>query len=249
MKKSQERRSPVLHALLIMALALNSAMSFTLLVNRSKPATPPVMAAAQPLPATDREESNELATADKKAEAISEVLSRAETAARKPAKRAQAARVARVNAPDEARPGSQTARVQEERVILLPKTVPYRATKSTTLVTKEGGQRIFLPNGTKVHVAGLTQSGKALVVSKQGNPDGFVPGWAIEEIKEEEGNPPLSLGSPRGYGNPGSLRNEHLFSSLPTPRVSAGPYGGSIGIGPAYIYVGRNGQVSGSFSR
>jgi hypothetical protein len=32
-------------------------------------------------------------------------------------------------------------------------------------------------------------------------------------------------------------------------RLSGGPYGGSIGLGGAQIYVGQNGQISGSLSR
>lgn len=244
MKKSQER-SPVLHVLLIMALVVNSTASLTLLLNRSKLVTPPAIA-AQPEAVSTRGENNEPVRADKKAEAVAAVLSRPETSTEKPAARAQATRATRVNASQETKAPARTARAQEEdKITLLPNAVPYLVIKSTTLVTREGGQRIFLSKGTKIHVTGLTQGGKALVVSRNGNPDGFVPGWAIEEIKNEEGQPP----SPVAYGTPGSLGNGNLLGSLPTPRVSAGPYGGSIGLGPAYIYVSRDGQVSGSFSR
>lgn len=244
MKKSQGR-SPVLYVLLIMALVVNSTASLTLLFNRSKLANPPAMA-EQPAAVSNRGENNEPVKADKKAETVAAVLSRPETITEKPAAKARATRAARVNASQETKALTRTARAQEEeKVTLLPNAVPYLVIKSTTLVTREGGERIFLPKGTKIHVAGLTQSGKALVVSRNGNPDGFVPGWAIEEIKNEEGQPP----SPMAYGSPGSLGNGNLFGSLPTPRVSAGPYGGSIGLGPAYIYVSRDGQVSGSFSR
>lgn len=245
MKQSQER-SPVLYVLLIMALVVNATTSLTLLFNRSKLANPPAMAAAEPEAVSNRGENNEAVKADKKAETVAAVLSRPETITEKPAAKAQATRAARVNASQETKALTRTARAkEEEKITLLPNAVPYLVIKSTTLVTREGSERIFLPKGTKIHVAGLTQSGKALVVSRNGNPDGFVPGWAIEEIKNEEGQPP----SPMAYGSPGSPGNGNLFGSLPTPRVSAGPYGGSIGLGPAYIYVSRDGQVSGSFSR
>ena len=232
-----------MYVLLIMALVVNSTASLTLLFNRSKVATPPAMAEEEPAAVSTRGENNEPVKADKKVETVAAVLSRPETITEKPAAKARATRA---NASQETKALTRTARAQEEeKVTLLPNAVPYLVIKSTTLVTREGGERIFLPKGTKIHVAGLTQSGKALVVSRNGNPDGFVPGWAIEEIKNEEGPPP----SPMAYGSPGSPGNGNLLGSLPTPRVSAGPYGGSIGLGPAYIYVGRDGQVSGSFSR
>jgi hypothetical protein len=246
MKKKSQGRSPVLYVLLIMALVVNSTASLTLLFNRSKLANPPAMAEVQPETVSNRGENNEPVKADKKAETVAAVLSEPETITEKPVAKAQATRATRANASHETKAPGPTAKAQEEdKITLLPNALPYLVIKSTTLVTREGGERIFLPKGTKIHVAGLTQSGKALVVSRNGNPDGFVPGWAIEEIKNEEGQPP----SPMAYGSPGSLGNGNLFGSLPTPRVSAGPYGGSIGLGPAYIYVSRDGQVSGSFSR
>lgn len=235
-----------MYVLLIMALVVNSTASLILLLNRSKLAEPPALAAAEPKTVSNRAENNEPVKADKKAETVAAVLLRPETITEKPVAKAQAARAARSIASHETKRAGPTATAQEEdKITLLPNAVPYLVIKSTTLVTKDGGQRIFLPKGTKIHVAGLTQGGKALVVSRNGNPDGFVPGWAIEEIKNEEGKSP----SPVAYGTPESSGNTNLPGSLPTPRVSAGPYGGSIGLGPAYIYVGRDGQVSGSFSR
>jgi hypothetical protein len=242
MKKSQER-SPVLYVLLMMALVVNSTASLTLLLNRSKLVNPPTMAEIEPQTVSNRGENTEPVRAEKKAETVAAVLSRAETISERPAAKAQARRVIASN--ETKAPGPTPRAREEDKITLLPNAVPYLVIKSTTLVTREHSQRIFLPKGTKIHVAGLTQGGKALVVSRNGNPDGFVPGWAIEEIKNEEGKPP----SPMAYGTPESSGNSNLPGSLPTPRVSAGPYGGSIGLGPAYIYVGRDGQVSGSFSR
>lgn len=254
-----KRKGGILYPLLIMALAVNTTMSLVLLANRGKLESPsrveaePV-AAANKLTALDPE----TAMTDTRSEAISEIPSRSERVARgatdtpKPRrrvksrvspKRSENGEPVKVNTTDH----TSEERAGKEDIVFLPKPVLYRVTRSTILVTRQG-QRIFLPKGTTVTVAGLAQSGTALVVSRHGNPEGFVPGWAIEEeVRDEEA--PSSLNPSGVSGSSANSRIGEPLSPLPTPRISVGPYGGSVGLGPAYIFIGRDGRMSGSFSR
>ncbi|MGH7927640.1 MAG: hypothetical protein ACREQV_07585 [Candidatus Binatia bacterium] len=59
-----------------------------------------------------------------------------------------------------------------EDVTFLPRIQVYETTVNTTLVTQEG-KRIPLDKGTKVNVAGFTET-EALVVSRSDRPNGFI---------------------------------------------------------------------------
>jgi len=84
-----------------------------------------------------------------------------------------------------------------------------------------------------------------LVVSRKGNPDGLIARAGLEEIIDGQvitgSSTPLQRATVNAPGR---------ASDIPGPfRLSGGPYGGSIGLGGAQIFVGQNGQVSGSLSR
>lgn len=238
MNKSQ-KRSPVLYVLLIAALALNSTMSIVLLANRAR-LDPQITREPQSTATAGQVENSKPVQVDKTETASAVPTPRREAVSVEQAKKPRPIKAARVDTP-------QTARAkEEEKINFLPAIALYRVSRSTTLVTREGNRQIFLPEGTRVHVAGLTQSGKALVVSRNGNPDGFVPGWAIEEIRDDKIS---SSPTPRKGTGTTQSPGEDFLGSLPTPRVSGGSYGGSISLGPAYIYVSRDGQISGSFPR
>jgi hypothetical protein len=67
-------------------------------------------------------------------------------------------------------------------VILLPSPILYRVIRDTTLVARKDGERVSILKGTKVRVAGFTREDKAFVVSRWGNPDGFIPKANLEEV-------------------------------------------------------------------
>lgn len=248
MKRSRRKEKPLLYVLLIAALALNTTMSFVVLANRNRVMSQPRIAEPQAETAAQiKPENTEPPRVDKKTGVTSEILSRPEQVTnRKPAKKAEPPKA-------EGR-GSSPSKVEnvareEMEVVFLPSPILYRVARDTTLVTRRDGTRVLIPKGTKVHVTGFTRDDKALVVSRRGNPDGFIPKASIEEVREERERTVLPLTPPKATGNPGSRYGGNFPGSLPTPRISGGPHGGSIGFGPAYIYVSRNGQISGSFSR
>ncbi|TMA10386.1 MAG: hypothetical protein E6J89_10610 [Deltaproteobacteria bacterium] len=76
----------------------------------------------------------------------------------------------------------KTARSGKDPVIFLPSPILYRVVRDTTLVTKADGVRLSILKGTKVNVAGFTRENRAFVVSRWGNPDGFVPKANLEEV-------------------------------------------------------------------
>ena len=135
-----------------------------------------------------------------------------------------------------------TAKVawSENHVIFLPKQQIYIITIDTTLTTRDG-KTISLQRGTRVHVVGFTQT-KAFIVSRKGHPDGFVKKAVIVAVKEDEVEARSPLVSPK-TGN-----REARQHPLPRPRISGGPYGGSIGVGPANIHINRKGKVIPSIS-
>jgi hypothetical protein len=133
----------------------------------------------------------------------------------------------------------------KDEIIFLPSAVLYRLTRDTVLVTRRDGTRILIPKGTVVRVAGITQDDKALVVSRKGNPDGLIARAGLEEITDGQVMTGSSAPLQRPTGN-APTRGNDIPGSF---RLSGGPYGGSIGLGRAQIFVSQNGQVSGSLSR
>jgi hypothetical protein len=94
-------------------------------------------------------------------------------------------------------------------------------------------------------VAGISRDDKALVVSRKGNPDGLIARSSLEQIAHEQAAPDSSAPLQKAMVN---APRRAADTSEPF-RLSGGPHGGSIGLGGAQIYVGQNGQISGSLSR
>jgi general secretion pathway protein A len=76
----------------------------------------------------------------------------------------------------------RTTRRERDPITFLPSPTLYRVARDTTLVTKEDGTRHAILKGTKVQVVGFTRENEAFVVSRRGNPDGFVPKANLEEV-------------------------------------------------------------------
>jgi hypothetical protein len=93
---------------------------------------------------------------------------------------------------------TQTARKEKTPIIFLPSPILYRVARDTTLVTKNGTRHTIL-KGTKVHVAGFTRDDNVFVVSRLGNPDGFIPRSSLEEVSLErrDTTKPPTEASPR----------------------------------------------------
>ena len=235
--KRTRKEKPVLQVLLIAALALNTTLSFVVLANRNRAAQPTEKKEPSPQPAVI---TLEHATVEAKSPTEANPASRPEAALNPRATRALET-TARKNGPAKVQ---RAARVKDE-ITFFPSPVRQRLTRDTVLVTRRDGARILIPKGTIVRVAGITHDDKALVVSRKGNPDGLIARAGLEEITDEQvvtgSSAPLRIGTinapSRANNIPGSF------------RLSGGPYGGSIGLGRAQIFVSQNGQVSGSLSR
>jgi hypothetical protein len=106
----------------------------------------------------------------------------------------------------------ERARSEENEVVFLPAPIPYRVVRGTFLATGRGAARFFVPKGTKVHVAGFNRKDEAFVVSRWGNPDGFVPTANLEKIREET---PSAAGTTDGRMEDRS--SEARLTSLPAP--------------------------------
>ena len=235
--KRKRKEKPVLQVLLIAALALNTALSFVVLANRNRMAQATEKKDSSPAPAVITPEDatveanppTEASPASQPDAGVNPKGTRApETTARRivPAKIERAARV-------------------KDEITFLPSPVLHRLTRDTILVTRRDGARILIPKGTVVRVAGITQDDKALVVSRKGNPDGLIATASLEAIPDEQLTPGSSAPVQRATVSAPS-RASDISGSF---RLSGGPYGGSIGLGGAQIFVGQNGQVSGSLSR
>jgi len=126
------------------------------------------------------------------------------------------------------------------QVVFLPKQEIYVITSDTMLITKDG-KTISLQRGTRIHVAGFTQT-EAFIISRKGRGDGFVKRTVIVPVKEDEVQPASPVVKPKTANKEAG---QHLS---PRPRISAGLYGGSIGIGPGNIHINRKGKVIPSIS-
>jgi hypothetical protein len=233
----KRKEKPVLQVLLIAALALNTTLSFVVLANRNRMAQPTEKKEPVPAPAIITLEG---ATVEGNPHTAVTPASRPNALAN--SKRAQAPQpTARTTAPAQVEKVSRT----KDEIVFLPSPVLYRLTRDTILVTRRDGARILIPKGTLVRVAGITQDDKALVVSQRGNPDGLIARTSLEEITDEQVKPGSSAPVQRAPVTTPS-RAGQIPGSF---RLSGGPHGGSIGLGGAQIFVGRNGQISGSLSR
>jgi hypothetical protein len=235
--RRKRKEKPLLQVLLIAALALNTTLSFVVLANRDRTARPRERTELVPAPAVITLEG---ATVEGKPHAAASPTSRPDAGVRSKGTRAPQA-TARKTAPAKV---ERSSRVKDE-ITFFPSPVLYRLTRDTILVTRSNGARILIPRGTKVRVAGITQDDKALVVSRKGNPDGLIARASLQEITDEQVMPDSSAPVQRATVNaPG-----RAAQTLGSFRLSGGAYGGSIGLGGAQIFVGQNGQVSGSLTR
>jgi hypothetical protein len=235
--KRRRREKPILQLLLIAALALNTTLSFVVLANRNRMAQATEKKEPVPAPAVITLEG---ATVEGKPHAAANPASQPDAGASPKGLRAPQA-TARKTAPAKVERSSRG----KEEITFLPSPVLYRLTRDTILVTRRDGARILIPQGTLVRVAGISRDDKALVVSRRGNPDGLIATASLEAIPDEQVTPGSSAPLQRATVNAPSRA-----SDIPGPfRLSGGPYGGSIGLGGAQIFVGQNGQVSGSLSR
>ncbi len=227
-----------MQVLLIAALALNTTLSFVVLANRNRMVGQSEK--TKRLPPIAEAGTTEGTTVEAKAQTVPQTPSEPDPAAN--SKRAQAPQAtARKTAPAKV---ERTSREKEE-ITFLSSPVLYRLTRDTVLVARRDGARILIPRGTIVRVAGITEDDKALVVSRKGNPDGLIARASLEEITDEQVIPRSSAPLRRATVNaPG--RASEIPGSF---RLSGGPYGASIGLGTGQVFVGRNGQVSGSLSR
>jgi hypothetical protein len=233
----KRKEKPVLQVLLIAALALNTTLSFVVLANRNRIAL-----------ATEKKEpvlapaiiTLEGATVEGKPHAAANPASRPDAGVSPKRNHAPQA-MARKTAPAKVENSSRG----KDEIIFLPSALLYRLTRDTVLVTRRDGARILIPRGTVVRVAGITQDDKALVISRKGNPDGLIARAGLEEIVDEQVMTGSSASLQRATVNAPSRASYNPGSF----RLSGGPYGGSIGLGGAQIFVSQNGQVSGSLSR
>jgi hypothetical protein len=233
--KRNRKEKPVLQVLLIAALALNTTLSFVVLAKRDRMARPTERTEPVPAPAVITLEG---ATVERKSQTATKSASRPDATVRFNGTRASQGTVRKTATAKLER----TSRENDE-ITFLPSPVLYRLTRDTVLVTRRDGARILIPKGTLVRVAGITHDDKALVVSQRGNPDGLIARTSLEEITDDRVKPSSSA--------PGMPVNTPSRASQ-TPssfRLSGGPHGASIGLGTAHVFVGRNGQISGSISR
>ena len=235
--KRKRKEKPVLQVLLIAALALNTTLSFVVLANRNRMAQATEKKEPVPTPAVITLEG---ARVEGKSQTAANPASQPDAGVRFNGTRASQATV-RKTAPAKVERASR----EKEEITFLPSAVLYRLTRDTVLVTRRDGARILIPKGTVVRVAGITQDDKAFVVSQRGNPDGLIARTSLEEITDEQVKPGSSAPVQRAPVNTPS-RAGQIPGSF---RLSGGPQGGSIGLSDAQIFVGRNGQISGSLSR
>jgi hypothetical protein len=235
--KRKRKEKPVLQVLLIAALALNTTLSFVVLANRNRMARPREKTEPVPAPAVITLED---ATVEGKSQIAVNPASRPDAGVIPKGTRAPEA-TARKTIPAKV---ERAARVKDE-ITFLPSPVLYRLTRDTILVTRRDGARVLIPKGTAVRVAGITRDDKALVVSRRGNPDGLIARAGLEEITDGQVMASSSASLQRPTGN-APTRGNDIPGSF---RLSGGPYGGSIGLGRAQIFVGQKGQLSGSLSR
>jgi len=230
------KEKPILQVLLIASLAINTTLGFVVLAKRNRmvQATErkePVAAPAVITLEGATVESKEPTAANPASQKVPSVANKTAT---------PQARMRR-NAPAKMEAVSR----EREEISFFPKPALYRLSRDTVLTTRRDGARILIPRGTLVRVAGISRDDKALVVSRKGNPDGLIARSSLVETPDEQAAPDSSAPLQKPTANAPTRAAD---TSEPF-RLSGGPNGGSIGLGSARIYVGQNGQISGSLSR
>ena len=237
--RRKRKEKPILQVLLIASLAINTTLSFVILANRNRT-----------VQATERKESVaapavitlEGATVESKVPTAASPVSQPRPLVAKKTVAPEA--TVRRYAPAEMERASR----ERDEISFFPTPTLYRLQRDTVLVTRRDGARILIPQGTLVRVAGISRDDKALVVSRKGNPDGLIARSSLEQIADERAEqvaPDSSAPLQKAMVN---APRRAADTSGPF-RLSGGPYGGSIGLGGAQIFVGQNGQISGSLSR
>jgi len=234
--RRKRKEKPILQVLLIASLAINTSLSFVVLAKRNRmvQATErkePVAAPAVITPEGATVESKGPTAANPASQQVPSV-----------AKKTVAPQVtARRYVPAK----TETASRERDEISFFPTPALYRLQRDTVLTTRRDGARILIPQGTLVRVAGISRDDRALVVSRKGNPDGLIARSSLEQIPDEQVAPDSSAPLQKAMVN---APRRAADTSGPF-RLSGGPYGGSIGLGGAQIFVGQNGQMSGSLSR
>jgi hypothetical protein len=234
--RRKRKEKPILQVLLIASLAINTTLSFVVLANRNRMGQPTGEKESVAAPAVITLED---AKVESKVPTVANSVSQpAPWVAKKTV--APEATMKR-NAPAK----TEIASRERDEISFFPTPTLYRLQRDTVLVTRRNGVRILIPQGTLVRVAGITPDDKALVVSRKGNPDGLIARSSLEQIADERIVPDSSASLQKATvtAPPRAADTSGPF------RLSGGPYGGSIGLGGAQIFVGPNGQVSGSLSR
>jgi hypothetical protein len=237
--RRKRKGKPILQVLLIASLAINTTLSFVVLAKRNRT-----------VQATERKESVatpavitlEGATVESKVPAAASPASQPRPLVAKKTVAPEA--TVRRYAPAEMERASR----ERDEISFFPTPTLYRLQRDTVLVTRRDGARILIPQGTLVRVAGISRDDKALVISRKGNPDGLIARSSLEQIQNEldDQATPDSLAPLQKAMVNAPRRAADTSRSF---RLSGGPYGGSIGLGGAQIYVGQDGQISGSLSR
>ena len=235
--RRKRKEKPILQVLLIAALAINTTLSFAVVAKRNRMGQPTGKKESVAAPAVitleDAKVESKVPTVanpgplpNASLDAKKTVAPEATVRRKAPAKR-------------------ETASSERDEISFFPTPSLYRLQRDTVLVTRRNGARILIPQGTLVRVAGITPDDKALVVSRKGNPDGLIARSSLEQIADERVVPDSSASLQKATvtAPPRAADTSGPF------RLSGGPYGGSIGLGGAQIFVGPNGQVSGSLSR
>jgi hypothetical protein len=237
--RRKRKGKPILQVLLIASLAINTTLSFVILANRNRMGQPTEKKESVATPAVITLEG---ATVESKVPTAASPVSQPRPLVAKKTVAPEA--TARRYAPARMESPSR----ERDEISFFPTPALYRLQRDTVLVTRRDGARILIPQGTLVRVAGISRDDRALVVSHRGNPDGLIARSSLEQIPDElaervvpDSSAPLRkamVNAPRRAAD----------TSGPF-RLSGGPYGGSIGLSGAQIFVGQNGQISGSLSR
>ena len=230
------KEKPILQVLLIASLAINTTLGFVVLAKRNRmvQATERKEPVAAPAVITLKG-----ATGEPKGPTAANPASQKVPSVANKTVAPQA--TARRNAPAK----TETASWERDEISFFSTPALYRLSRDTVLTTRRDGARILIPQGTLVRVAGISRDDKALVVSRRGNPDGLIARSSLEQKPDEQAAPDSSAPLEKATAN----ASARAADGSPRFRLSGGPNGGTIGLGDAQIFVGQNGQVSGSLSR
>jgi hypothetical protein len=234
--RRKRKGKPILQVLLIASLAINTTLSFVVLANRNRMGQPTGKKESVAAPAVitleDAKVESKMPTAANPVSQPAPLIAKKTVAPEATVRRIAPARM-------------ESPSRERDEISFFPTPSLYRLQRDTVLVTRRNAARILIPQGALVRVAGITPDDKALVVSRKGNPDGLIARSSLEQIADEPVVPDSSASLQKA-----TVTAPPRAADISGPfRLSGGPYGGSIGLGGAQIFVGPNGQVSGSLSR